>query len=135
MACASPRSSVNAGIVGARKPEHKRLARKPKPPIGDAIRAQNVLLEELRSQMQFVLETVTGHYAELKRTIQEVEISISQRIERLEQVVRKNSEDIIVLRDEVAKLRHDFDHREESKRTRGLEERVRRIEEKLGMTL
>ena len=113
----------------------------------DVLRAQNVLLEDLRSQMQFVLETVTGHYEELTRTISNVEINLSARIAQLEQVVRKNSEDIrknsedirknsediAALREEVFKLRHDFDHREDVKRTEALEARVRRVEEKLGL--
>jgi|CXWL01.1.fsa_nt_gi uncharacterized protein YoxC len=106
----------------------------------DVLRAQNVLLEDLRSQMQFVLETVTGHYEELTRKIGDVETNLSARIAQLEQVVRKNSEDIrknsediAALREEVFRLRHDFDHREDMKRTEALEARVRRVEEKLGL--
>ncbi len=108
--------------------------------IDEVLRAQNVLLEDLRSQMQFVLETVTGHYEELTRKITDVETNLSARIAQLEQVVRKNSEDIrknsediAALREEVFKLRHDFDHREDAKRTEALEARVRRVEEKLGL--
>ena len=83
--------------------------------------------------MQFVLETVTGHYEELTRKITDVETNLSARIAQLEQVVRKNSEDIAALREEVFKLRHDFDHHEDMKRTEALEARVRRVEEKLGL--
>jgi hypothetical protein len=101
-------------------------------------RGRDVVLERIESQMQFVVEAVTGLREELVRG--NAEARLSSRISVLEEVVRedslhikKNSEDIRVLREEVAQLRRDFEHRAELARMSALEERVARVEQKLGI--
>jgi predicted RNase H-like nuclease (RuvC/YqgF family) len=117
-------------------------------------RAHGVVLEEIRSQMNAVLEAVQGSEQRLERKIDSLDAHLSQRISVLEQVVRQNTEDIRTLRgemtelrgevaglraevhelrDEVARLRHDFDHREGSGRDAALEARVAVIEARLGI--
>ena len=100
----------------------------------DATRAQNVLLEQLRSQMDGVLEAVTGSRAHLEAKMETLEKGLSERIRMLEEVVRQNSKDIRDLRDEVARLRYDFDHRAELGRVAALEGRVAALEKRVGVT-
>jgi len=47
--------------------------------------------------------------------------------------IRQNSADILALREQVAGLRHDFDHRTELGRVSSLETRVSMIESRLGI--
>jgi chromosome segregation ATPase len=131
-------------------------------------RGRDVVLERIESQMQFVVEAVTGLREELVAKIDDLEARLSARISVLEEVVRqnsldikknsedikknsedirrnsedikknsedirRNSEDIRVLREEVAQLRRDFEHRAELARMSALEERVARVEQKLGI--
>ena len=114
----------------------------------DATRAQNVLLEQLKSQMDGVLEAVMGSRTYLDTKIDAVEKRLSERISVLEEVVRQNSEDIRKnsedirknsadireLREEVARLRYDFDHRTELGRVAALEGRVTALEKRVGVT-
>ena len=102
-------------------------------------RAQHVLLEQIHSQMNVVVEAVTGLRDEFKSELAATEARLSERISVLEQVVRqnsedirKNSEDIRDLREELARLRHDFDHRSELDRLESLEDRVAALEARLG---
>src|SRR5690242_18406476 len=59
-----------------------------------AIRAQSVLVEDLQSKIELVLEAVTGSRESLERSMHELEARLSARIDVLERVVRQNSEDI-----------------------------------------
>jgi hypothetical protein len=65
-------------------------------------------------------------------------VRLSQRIRVLEEVVRQNSADIRMnsvdirdLRDEVARLRYDFDHRPELGKVAVLEGRVTALEQRV----
>jgi hypothetical protein len=109
--------------VGAKKPENDPSA---------AMRAHGVILEQMQSQMNVVLEAVTGMRREIKADLSAIEIRLSERISVLEQVVRASSTDVRDLREEVARLRHDFEHRSELGRLAALEERVQAIETRLG---
>ena len=140
----------------------QRTPRGTKPPSRtETARAHGVLLEQLGSQMNMVLEAVTGFERRLDAKIDATEARLSERISILEQVVRqnsrdiqknsadiqknsadiqknsadiqKNSADIRALRDEVAGLRHDFDHRQELGRIDLLESRVTAIESRLAV--
>jgi hypothetical protein len=107
-------------------------------PIDDVLRAHGVVLEDIRSRMEMVVEAVTVTRTELKADLHALDSRLSERISILEDAVRensrdirKNSEDICTLREQVAGLRHDFDHREEIGRLTGLEARVAAIETRL----
>ncbi len=104
------------------------------------MRGRDVVLERIESQMQVVLEAVTGLGGRLEAGLAGLEARLSERIVVLEQVVRqnsadiqRNSADIRSLREEVAQLRRDFDRRAELARVSALEERVARVEAKLGI--
>ena len=117
------------------------------PSRSETARAHGVLLEQLGSQMNVVLEAVTGFERRLDAKIDASEARLSDRISVLEEVVRQNSRDIQKnsedsrrhsaeirsRRDEVAGLRHDFDHRQELGRVDALEVRVSAIESRLGV--
>src|ERR1019366_7746303 len=98
-----------------------------------SVRAFGAVLERIESQMGAVLEAVTSSSQRLDAKIDALEARLGERISVLEQVVRHNSEDILALRNEVARLRHDFDHREERGRMDPLEARVAALETRLGM--
>ena len=114
----------------------------------DPTRAQNVLLEQLKSQMDGVLEAVTGSRAHLEAAMENLRKDLSERIRVLEEVVRQNSADIRQnsedirqnsadirdLRDELARLRYDFDHRAELSRVAALESRVTALEKRVGVS-
>jgi hypothetical protein len=112
-----------------------------KPPSrAETSRAHGVLLEQLGSQVNMVLEAVTGFERRLDAKIDATEARLSDRISVLEEVVRQNSRDILknsadirALRDEVAGLRHDFEHRQELGRIDVLESRVSAIESRLAI--
>jgi len=98
------------------------------------------VLERIESQMSAVVEAVTTSTQRLDAKIDAMGAQLSERISVLEQVVRqnsvdirKNSEEIVALRNEVARLRHDFDHREERGRVDALEARVAALETRLGV--
>jgi methyl-accepting chemotaxis protein len=162
----------------------------------EATRARDVLLERIESQMQFVIEAVTGMREDFDTKLTALEARLSDRIRILEEVVRqnskdirdnteriraleeavrkntedirknsedikknsedikknsedikknsedirknseaikKNSEDIAQLRREVAGLRRDFERREDPGQLKVLEERVLRVERKVGI--
>src|ERR1700722_16766318 len=133
----------------------QRNPRGTKPPSrAETSRAHGVLLEQLGSRMNMVLEAVTGFERRLDAKIDATEARLSERISVLEEVVRQNSRDILknsedirknsddirknsadirALRDEVAGLRHDFDHRQELGRIDVLESRVSAIESRLAI--
>ncbi len=83
--------------------------------------------------MQFVIEAVTGMREDFDTKLTALEARLSDRIRILEDVVRKNSEDIRQLRLEVAGLRRDFERREEPEQLQALEERVYQVEQKVGI--
>jgi hypothetical protein len=124
------------------------------PSRSETARAHGVLLEQLGSQMNVVLEAVTGFEQRLDAKLDASEARLSDRISVLEEVVRQNSRDIQKnsadiqknsedirkqsvdirsLGDEVAGLRHDFDHRQELGRVDALEVRVSAIESRLAV--
>jgi hypothetical protein len=126
----------------------------PRAASSSASRAHDVVLQRIESQMQVVVEAVVGMQQQLDTRLTALESRLSDRISILEQVVRqnsedirknsdeirknsddirKNSEDIRELREEVALVRRDFERREELARVRTLEERVARMEAKLGI--
>jgi len=112
----------------------RRTRSETKPPtLAESVRAQGVLLEQLGSRMELVLEAVTGSEKRLDAKIDALEARLSERIVVLEQVVRRSSEDIRAVREEVARLRYDFDHREERGRMDALEARVAALESRLGV--
>jgi polyhydroxyalkanoate synthesis regulator phasin len=122
--------------MASRKPASRERA----PSGATTARAFGVVLERIESQMAVVLEAVTGSAERLDAKIDGVEARLSERISRLEDVVRQNSTDIGALRTdvnalrvEVARLRHDFDHREERGRIDALEARVAVLEGRLGV--
>jgi hypothetical protein len=119
----------------------QRSPRGTKPPSrADTARAHGVLLEQLGSQMNMVLQAVNGAEQRLHAKIDSAVAQLSHRISVLEEVVRKQSGEIRALRDEVAGLRnevaglrHDFDHRQELGRVGALEARVSAIESRLAV--
>jgi predicted RNase H-like nuclease (RuvC/YqgF family) len=103
------------------------------PSTAESIRGFGVVLERVESQMAAVLEAVTSSSDRLDARIDTLEARLSERIAALEQVVRAHSERISGLENEVARLRHDFDHREERGRMEALELRVAALETRLGV--
>jgi hypothetical protein len=69
------------------------------PPADDPVRAQNVLIEEMRSQMKLVVEHVDMRVDGLER--------------KLDDSTKAIRVDIADLTHAVTQLRHDFDHRPE----------------------
>lgn len=120
---------------------HRRSPSRAKSPsTAEAIRAQGVLLEQLGSQMTLVLEAVTSSKAELETSIRQLDARLSQRITVLEEAVRQLATELRgvqegqrELREEVARLRRDFDQREERGRVSALEVRVAALEARLGI--
>lgn len=117
------------------------------PTPSEQIRALGVVIEDMSSKMNVVVEAVTSMPGRWQADMSAMESRLSARIEVLESVVRQNSADIkqnsadirqnsadiIALREQVAGLRHDFDHREELGRVSALETRVSAIESRLGI--
>jgi polyhydroxyalkanoate synthesis regulator phasin len=91
------------------------------------------VLERIESQMGVVLEAVNSSAQSLDAKIDALDARLSERISRLEDAVRQNSADIEALRSAVARLRHDFDHREGRGRIDALEARVAVLEGRLGL--
>ncbi|HEY3821348.1 MAG TPA: hypothetical protein VGL81_29480 [Polyangiaceae bacterium] len=99
--------------------------RNPPPPTkeptrDELVRAQSVVLEDIRSQLALVLEGSATARNETRSDIRDLKAELSERISLLEGAVRQNSADIkqnsadiIDLRQQVAGLRDDFDHRHE----------------------
>jgi chromosome segregation ATPase len=147
-------------MASKRKPARS-TRRSAAPRDDDAQRARDVVLERIESQLQVVAEAVTSLSAQLDSKLGALEERLSARISVLEAVVRKNSEDIRknsedirknsddirknsddirknsddirALHAEVAQLRRDFEHRAELAQMKALEERVARVEAKLGI--
>ena len=104
----------------------------------EGTRAHLVLLEDMKSQIQVVLEAVTSSREEVRRDLREVDERLGARINNLEAAVKQNSADIKqnsadirIVREEVAGLRRDFDRRPELERMKALEDRVARVEAKV----
>jgi chromosome segregation ATPase len=103
-----------------------------------------VLLEDLRSQQQAMLESIQSWGERLTRTMDERFSRVEERLDMLESAVRqnsadiqknsadirKNSADIAELQAEVRKLRADFDSREERAKLILLEDRVTKLEKR-----
>jgi hypothetical protein len=115
--------------------------------VEETLHVHGVMLQQIQSQLQFVAEAVTGLSQKLDTKIDELEARLTARITLLEEVVRqnsrdirknsedirKNSEDIRVAREEIAQLRRDFERRSELARVEALEQRLARVEAKLGL--
>ena len=146
----SRRSTARKTTDPSKQPQKTKFAS-----VVEAERAFGLVLEDIRSQMKVVVESVTASTATLRSDMTALEARLDQRITVLEQVVRelvievrknsedirknseairKNSDDIRAVRQEVARLRHDFDHREERGRVGALEIRVAAIEAHLGIS-
>ena len=118
----------------------------------EGTRAHLVLLEDMKSQIQVVLEAVTSSREEVRRDLREVDERLGARINNLGEAVKQNSADIQqnsadikqnsadikqnsadirIVREEVAGLRRDFDRRPELERMKALEDRVARVEAKV----
>ena len=111
----------------------------------EGTRAHLVLLEDMKSQIQVVLEAVTSSREEVRRDLREVDERLGARINNLEAAVKQNSADIKqnsadikqnsadirIVREEVAGLRRDFDRRPELERMKALENPVARGETKV----
>jgi DNA repair exonuclease SbcCD ATPase subunit len=128
--------------VATKKKAASRGARATASAVEAALRARDIVLERIESQMQVVVEAVTGMRVDIDAKLTALEARLSERIGVLEQVVRKNSEDIRKnsedlqrVRAEVVELRRDFDRRSELARLGALEDRVARVEAKLGIAL
>jgi chromosome segregation ATPase len=120
----------------------RKIAKKVKPLAPNDV---GVLLEDLRSQQQSMLEAIESWGERLTRTMDERFSQVNARLDMLESVVRKNSEDIRknsedirknssdidALRTEVRRLRSDFDTREERAKLTQLEDRVAKLEKRL----
>jgi len=63
-------------------------------PDAEGTRAHLVLLEDMKSQIQVVLEAVTSSREELRRDLREVDERLGARISNLEAAVKQNSADI-----------------------------------------
>lgn len=63
-------------------------------PIDDVLRAHGVVLEDIRSRMEMVVEAVTVTRTELKADLHALDSRLSERISILEDAVRENSRDI-----------------------------------------
>jgi methyl-accepting chemotaxis protein len=118
----------------------RRVARKTKAPqfgsAADAARAQAVVLEQIRSQMDVVLEAVVGSRAHLDAKIDAVGARLSARIAVLEEVVRKNSEDIRKNSEDIRKNSEDIrknseDIRKNSEDIKRNSEDIRQLREEI----
>jgi hypothetical protein len=102
----------------------------------DRVRANGIMLERLDSKVDAVIELL-GTLAS-KSDLAELDVKLSERISRLESVVRQNTddirantEDLRLLRNEVAQLRLQFDRRD--LRADELERRIARLEKRAGI--
>jgi chromosome segregation ATPase len=111
----------------------------------DDFRAIGVMFERIESSVNVLAEGLASFRSELKHDLRAVEERLSNRISILEDVVRKNSEDIRknsedirknsedirLVKIEVAELRLRFDQRDT--RMDDLESRVAAVEKRLGL--
>jgi hypothetical protein len=108
--------------------------------LRDEIRGVGVMVERIDSNVRALAEALVSTRDELKRDISELDARLSERIGIIESVVRqnsveiqKNSTDLRALTAEVARLRHDFEHRPERAQLASLEERVTALELRAGI--
>ena len=69
----------------------------------------NVLLEDIQSKFEIVLEAVNSSRDYLDRKFEARFVAIEERLSNLEFAVRQNSKDILALREDVNHLRKDVD--------------------------
>ncbi len=107
-----------------------------------AAHRMNVLLEDIQSKFEIVLEAVNSSRDYLDRKFEARFVAIEERLSNLEFAVRQNSKDILALREDVNHLRKDvdllrkdfdhlrkdFDQRQELQRIAALERRVDALE-------
>ena len=117
-------------------------ARKKRTADAEGVGYTNVLLEEIRAKQDAMYEAMVAMGEGLRGEFRSEIAKVTQRLDVLESVVRQNSEDIKVLRAEVAELRaevaelrtevrqlrRDFDNREERTKIAALEARVTELE-------
>lgn len=92
----------------------------------------NVLLEDIQSKFEIVLEAVIASRDYLDGKFEGRFAAIEERLSNLEFAVRQNSKDILALRDDLNQLRKDFDQRQELQRIASLERRVEALEKRNG---
>jgi hypothetical protein len=101
-------------------------------------RHQGVLFEQLRTNVQVIAEGLVGLREQVTDEIRALRKELSSRITLLEEVVRKNSGDLLqdvktdlqAVKADVADLRRRFDRLE---RESDLEKRVAEVEKRLGI--
>lgn len=89
----------------------RRPARKPKTSIPDieACRAHDVLLEQINSKMDAVVEAATSTKHDLRAEMGAMEERLSERIARVEAAVTHHSGEIRGLRSDLGRLRREFE--------------------------
>lgn len=104
--------------------------------VRDDVRALGIMVERTQSNISAVIEVLSETAS--KSDVRNLEERLSRRLSLLEEVagetsgnVLKNSEDIRLLRNEVAQLRLQFDRRE--LRVDELERRIAEVEARLGI--
>lgn len=90
----------------------------------------NVLLEDIQSKLQVVLEAVHGSRQQLETKFEARFVAIEERLSNLEFAVRQSSLDILALREDLNQLRRDFQQRQELQRITALEQRVDALEKR-----
>ena len=122
-----------------RKPEKPkaRTSRRKLPKPGTAQAYTNVLLEDIRTQVQLAVEVANGTREALERKIEESHRQLSMRMDVIEGAVRengddirKNSEDIRTLVERVDTLTESV--KELSMTARAHDSRLDRLEERVG---
>ena len=93
-----------------------------------------VMLESIQEQNRATIEAVLGVERRLTEKIDDLERRLTLRIEALEIAVRKNSEDIELLKVRVEQLAQELRAKPSQDALRQLEVRVSRVEAHLGMT-
>ena len=107
--------------------------RKSKLPVNPTQKEQSrynaVLLEEVRSQMKAVIETVEVSNSQLNEKIDGVEQRLTDRIEVVEMVVKKNSGDIQSIKGNIQSINGDI--QSIHKKLTGHDQRFDRLEQKM----
>jgi DNA repair exonuclease SbcCD ATPase subunit len=134
--------AVNRGAAFVTRDEFKTFARSVEARFDrtdDAIRGLGVVLERIDSKVTTLAEGQEAVRAELKADIRALEARLSERIERLEAVVRQHSADIQRfstavdrLSREVEELRKRFDRRDGTLEDH--ERRIAELEKRAGIT-
>ncbi len=130
------------------------MATRKRTAITESAHYTNVILEEVRSQQKAMFEAITSMREEFTRTLNERFDAVELRLQALESAVRENSADIqknsadiqknsedirrlfeitSELRLEIRSLRADFEQREDRARIAALEDRLQKLEQRMGL--